>query len=106
MRCVDYRWLLREHSQASIEFVYSHCREEKNYMRPIYALLLGFPFSVKLSNLKHRLLDALFKIKRQSEVAKKKFFAGDCRENRLKVFNSLRRSCEDVTRYMIQTTKL
>ena len=31
-----------------------------------------FPFSVKFSNLKHRLLDALFKIKRQSEVAEKK----------------------------------
>ena len=48
MRCVDYRWLLRVHSQASIEFVYSHCRKEKNYMRLIYALLLGFPVQYKV----------------------------------------------------------
>ena len=48
MRCVDYRWLLRVHSLAFIEFVYSHCREEKNYMRPIYTLLLGFPVQCKV----------------------------------------------------------
>ena len=31
-----------------------------------------FPFSVKFSNLKHRLLDVLFKMKRQNEVVEKK----------------------------------
>ena len=48
MRCADYRWLLRVYPQASIKSVYSICREEKNYTRPIYAKLLGFPVPVRL----------------------------------------------------------
>ena len=56
-----------------------------------------FPYSVTFSNLKPRLLDSLFNLKRPSGVAKTKLFAGDCRENRLNVFIFLRRSCKDDT---------
>ena len=54
---------------------------------------IGFPVQCKD-------LDSLFNIKQQSEVVKKNLFAGDCRENRLKVLNFLRRSCKDATRYL------
>ena len=64
----------------------------------MYALLLGFPVQRYVWQLEHRLTDSLFNIKRQSEVAKTKLFAGDCRENRLKVFNFLRRSYDNATR--------
>ena len=59
-------------------FVYILCREEKNYTLRI---LLGFPVQY---NVKDRLLASLFNIKSQSEVAKTKMFAEDCREIDLK----------------------
>ena len=47
MRCVVFHWLLRVHLQASIKFVYSLCREEKNYTRPGIA----FRFSCSVQRL-------------------------------------------------------
>ena len=43
--------------------------------------LLGLPvqYNIIFGNLKHCLLDSLFNIKRQSEMAKTKLFEGDCR---------------------------
>ena len=55
-----------------------------------------FPFSVKFSNLKTSPSGRCFQDQATKRSGKEK----------VKVFNFLHRSCEDVTRYMIQTTKL